>query len=470
MFLADSRQPTADSQWLIANRQLKKGYHLKKLGYFGALSLVVGNIIGVGIFTTTGYMANYIQSPAWMILAWLVGAIYALSGAMVYSVLASRYPLSGGDYQYLSKAIHPVTGYLFGWSAFFVTYSGSIAALSIAAAFYLSGIFGDSVFEKSLLLFSIFNFPISISVNKLIAILLIICFSWINYRGILLSGTSQIILTAGIFILLIIFSLAGTFSVNADYSLLFTGSGVSQDFSGFLISLIAVLFAYMGWTTAVYVAEEVNEPRSNLPKALISGVLIVGFIYLWVNIVYLIAVPISSMKDVVNIGSKTAVSLWGEPAKVILSGIVLVAVLGSLNSTILSGPRIYMAMGRDGFFSGRPAKQHAKFNAPYIAIIWQAIWSILLVVSGSFNELLSFVVFVAIIFSVGAGVISLKITLEEASYISLNKVASLFYLIFCLLILINTLVQKPVESISGLVLVLVALPFYYFESKKYNKK
>jgi len=117
-------------------------------------ALVVGNIIGVGIFTTTGYMANYIQSPLWMILAWFIGSLYALSGAVVYSILSSHYPLSGGDYQYLKNSINPMTGYMFGWSAFFVTYSGSIAALSIAGAFYLNGIFSSTDFNTSIINFS----------------------------------------------------------------------------------------------------------------------------------------------------------------------------------------------------------------------------------------------------------------------------------------------------------------------------
>ena len=442
---------------------------MKKLGFLGTLSLVVGNIIGVGIFTTTGYMANYIHSPAWMLLAWLVGAFYAISGAIVYGILSSRYPLSGGDYQYLRKAVHPLGGYMFGWSAFFVTYSGSIAALSIAASFYFNGIFTGFNLNESVLAVSVLGLSVNLTVTKLFAVFLIVVFSWINYRGIVLSGTSQIILTSVIFVLLIVFSITGSLSPLADYSLLISESGIGQDFSEFLLALIAVLFAYMGWTTAVYVAEEVNEAKSTLPRALIIGVLVVGFIYLWVNMVYLIAIPIPEMQNIVNIGTKVGVTLWGEQGQIVISGLILIAVFSSLNSTILSGPRIYMAMGRDGFMFGRPADLHPKYDAPYIAIIWQAIWSIILVLSGSFNELLSFVVFVVVIFSIGAGIISLKISLKRKSYFTQATIGSLFYLIFCLIILVNTLWHRPVESIIGLILVAIALPFYYFESRRIRR-
>ena len=439
---------------------------MKKLGFFGALSLVVGNIIGVGIFTTTGYMANYIQSPVWMFLAWLIGALYALSGAVVYGILSAHYPLSGGDYQYLKKSVNPLTGYLFGWSAFFVTYSGSIAALSIAGAFYLNGIFTSFDFDTSIINFSFLGIQINLNIIKFIAILIIAAFTWINYRGIVISGKSQIILTAVIFILLIFFSLTGTFSSQADYSLLLQGSGTGQDISGFFLALIAVLFAYMGWTTAVYVAEEVEEAKSILPKVLITGVIVVGFIYMWINLVYLIAVPLAEMKGIVNIGSAVAVTLWGEHGQIIVSGLILVAVLSSLNSTILSGPRIYMAMGRDGFFSGRPARLHKKYDVPHIAILWQSAWSIILVLTGSFNELLSFVVFIAIIFSIAAALISIKIYLRNNSFFTPTMAGLLFYLIFCILVMINTLWQKPMESLIGLVLVAIAIPFYVWEEKR----
>ena len=426
----------------------------------------MGNIIGVGIFTTTGFISQYLDSPLYIMLAWLIGAIYALSGAKVYGILAAEYPFSGGDYQYLARALHPLAGYLFGWAAFFVTYSGSIAALGIASAYYLNGIFNFSGFETVYSLLTIGSFEFNISYSKILAICFIILFSGISYRGILLSGTFQIVLTAAIFSLLIIFSITGSFSYAADYSLLQVESELGFSLSGFLTSLIAVLFSYIGWTTAVYVAEEIKEAKTVLPSALRLGVILVGFIYLWINLVYLIALPIPEMQDVINIATPVFDTLWGTGGGVIISAIILVAVFSSLNSTILSGPRIYMAMGRDGYFLGLTKDLHPKFNSPHRAIIFQAIWSIILVLSGSFNQLLSFVIFIIVAFSLMASFISFKIVLKnkDISFAAISGIT--FYGLFCLAIMGNTLIEKPVESIIGIILISIAFPFYYFDKKK----
>ncbi len=442
---------------------------MKKLGFAATLTLVVGNIIGVGIFTTTGYITTYLDSPILILLAWLVGAFYAVSGARVYSILTAAYPLSGGDYQYLNREIHPLAGYIFGWSAFFITYSGSIAALAIASAYYLLGIVNIANADYTFILISFGSYQVEYTHLKTIAILLIFVFSFINYRGIALSGKYQISLTFTVFILLVFFTLAGFLSPSADYGYLSVGVSRQVDLSGFLIALIAVLFSYSGWTTAVYVAEEVDKPRVTIPRALHLGVIIVGGLYLLINFIYLISVPIEEMEGVVNIASLVFQRLWGDKGALIISIIILVAIFSSLNSTILSGPRIYQAMGREGLFFGKTEKLHRIYGSPHIAIFLQMSWSVLLVMSGGFNQLLSFVVFVMILFSFIAAMISFKIILRNKQLKGLNLAAISFYGLFCLIMMINTLVEKPTESVLGIILLLPALPFYYFEKKVSQK-
>jgi len=432
----------------------------RKLGYGAALSLVVGNIIGVGIFTTTGFMAQYIRSPLIVVLAWLVGALYALSGAIVYGILVKHYPLSGGDYQYLSRAIHPFTGYVFGWSCFFVTYSGSIAALSIGAAIYLGGLLECVNFKAALISIPFLSFELSLT--KVTAIVLILIFSWINLQGIMISGRYQIILTATIFIFLLLFSFAGTISSVVNFDFLLVGGEIETSISGFFTALVAVLFSYMGWTSAVYVAEEINKAAKTIPHILLIGVLLVGFIYLWTNLVYLIAVPLENMIDVVNVAAIVSTKLWGNEGNIIISGFVFIAILSSLNSTILSGPRIYMAMGRDNYFYSITKKIHQKYYTPANALMLQAAWCIILVISGSFNQLLSFVVFIAIIFSILAGLVSFYKKPQRLW----QTMAIIFYLAFCTMILINTLWQRPYESIIGMMIVGVAIPFYFIEQRR----
>jgi len=438
---------------------------LKKLGFAATLTLVVGNIIGVGIFTTTGYITTYLTSPFLILLAWLVGAFYAISGARVYSILSTAYPLSGGDYQYLRHEVHPLAGYIFGWSAFFITYSGSIAALAIAAAHYFAGISNIPHADFSYTLISLGSIKVTYTHLKTLAIIFIIIFSIINYRGIILSGKYQISLTFIVFLMLLLFTLAGFISPKANYAYLLSVPSQQSYLSGFLIALIAILFSYSGWTTAVYVAEEVDNAKKTIPKALNRGVLVVGVLYLLINLVYLISVPIGEMKGVVNIASMVFNRLWGENGAILISAIILVAIFSSLNSTILSGPRIYQAMGREGLFFGKTKNLHRSFASPYIAILLQMIWSIILVISGGFNQLLSFVVFVMILFSFIAAIIGFQIIIRQKNISSGNLACLSFYGLFCLIMMINTLIEKPTESIFGIILLLPAIPFYYFEKR-----
>ncbi len=277
---------------------------------------------------------------------------------MVYGLLSSAYPISGGDYQYLSRMVHPMAGYLFGWSAFFVTYSGSVAALAIAAAYYLDGTLLFVNFDLILLKIGFFEF----SLIKVIAILAILFFTWVNYRGIIISGRFQILLTGGIFILLIGFAIAGSISTEIDTSRLQQQAEMSGDITGFLTALIAVLFSYMGWTTAVYVAEEIENARKILPKALLVGVILVAIIYLWINVVYLLSLSLAEMRGVVNIGSLIAEHLWGGYGQIVVSLLILVAILrlAELNHSV-GAPDLY-GDGTRRFFDGKNRK--APFRLP----------------------------------------------------------------------------------------------------------
>ena len=439
---------------------------MKKLGFIAALSLVVGNIIGVGIFTTTGYMTSYLQNPLVILLAWFVGALYALSGARVYAILSGAYPLSGGDFQYLKHELHPLAAYLFGWSALFVTYSGSIAALSIAAAHYLNALLAIPAFERTFQLLDLHWMTITTSSPKLIAIGFIVVFSWINYRGIYLSGLYQVTLTAGIFLLLLLFSGIGLLSPVADFGFFLNTPQSDFLISNFLIALVAVIFSYSGWTAAIYVAEEIKQPDVMVPRALQTGVILVGGIYLLINLTYLVALPVAEMRQVINIASQVFERLWGMQGAMIVSFIILIAVLSSLNSTILSGPRIYMAMGREGYLAGMTTQLHPRFDTPYKAIYLQMAWSIILVLSGSFNELLNFVIFVIVGFSLLAGLMAWKVIRRMASWSVLNVTAIGFYTLFCLIVMLNIFFEKPTESLTGFLLVLLALPLYFFETKR----
>jgi APA family basic amino acid/polyamine antiporter len=182
-------------------------------------------------------------------------------------------------------------------------------------------------------------------------------------------------------------------------------------------------------------------------------------------LVYLISLPVEEMKDVINIATPVFDNLWGRGGGIIISAVILIAVFSSLNSTILSGPRIYMAMGRDGYFFGLTKELHKKYKSPYKAIVFQAAWSILLVLSGSFNQLLSFVIFIIVSFSLMASIISYQIIYKKNKITVKSLFGIIFYGVFCLTIMANTLFEKPAESLVGIFLIALALPFYYFDKK-----
>jgi basic amino acid/polyamine antiporter, APA family len=440
-----------------------------KIGFKATLSLVIGNIIGVGIFTTTGYVANILDSSLLIMLLWILGGIYAISGAVVYGILAKEYPLSGGDFQYLKSEIHPVLGYMFGWSALTVTYTGSIAALAIGAAYYFNSVFDMGILNETIFNLSIFDWQIIFNDEKIIAILLVLIFSWINYRGINISANYQTVLTALIIIFIVIFSISGILSVK-DSVLFSVGESVSTSINNFLTAFIAVIFTFIGWTSAVYIAEEIEEPKQLIPKSLIYGVVIVTLLYLLINFLYLYALPIIELKNSINVATLVSENLWGTGIATAVSFFIFIAVLSTLNSSILSGSRIYMSMSREGYLFGKFADNHKKYFTPYKAIIIQAVWTIILIFSGSFNQLLSFIVFVIMIFSTLAGIISIKIIIRNKSIKQYLLIFSVIYTLICLLVGLNTFATQFMESIIGLGLIFISFLFYLIEKKPNVKK
>ena len=436
---------------------------INKIGFKPTLSLVIGNIIGVGIFTTTGYVATFLNSPFFILLLWIMGGIYAISGAVVYSILVKEYPFSGGDFQYLRSEFHQVLGYMFGWSALLVTYTGSIAALTIGAAYYFNSVFDVNIINEFKLNILVLNN------EKIIAICLVLIFSWINYRGLKISANYQSVLTSLIILFIFLFSLLGLFSVNnlENFSI---NESANLNINNFLTAFIAVIFTFIGWTSAVYIAEEIEKPKQIIPSSLINGVLIVTILYLFINVTYLITLPVSDMKGSINIATLVSEYIWGSEIATAVSFFIFVAVLSTINSTILSGSRIYMSMSREGYLFGKFADFHFKYNTPYKALIIQAIWSILLIISGSFNQLLSFVVFVIMIFSTLAGIMSIKIYFRNKISSIIKLILMIIYTLICLLVSVNTLATQFFESLIGLSLIFISFLFYLIEKKQIVKK
>ena len=369
-----------------------------------AYFLVVGNIIGIGIFTTPGYVANHIPVPGMLLMAWLLGGVIAFLGSVTYSELAAQFPRAGGDYHFLTHAFHPLYGFLFGWAAFLVTYTGSIATLSVGFAHYFMNIFHSSgkTISPALNVLGWELTPI-----KLVAIAVTGILTLVNARGLRIGARWQTGLTVLSLATLLGFIVLGGSSnqVQPKYLSPILPEHVSLELlTGFGVALMGIYFTYSGWTTIVYVAGEVREPGRIIPRAMIMGVVSVTVLYVLINGVYLLAVPISQMKNIVDVGYRALVVLRGERWSLFFSGMIMLAVLSTLNATILSGARIYYAMARDGLFFPGAGLLHPRRQVPVAALWYQFLWSMVLILSGTFNQLLTYTVFVMVGFAASSGI------------------------------------------------------------------
>ncbi len=443
----------------------------RRLGLFDATMIIVGNIIGIGIFTTTGLVADALPNPKMILLVWVLGGLLTLCGALTYAELGAMLPHAGGEYVYLREAYGPFWGFLSGWTYFFVTNPGSIAAMSLGACAYLKP-FRPSFFGHSLIEFHGLGIGWILSTDQLAAVGIVLIFSGINYLGVKQGSRAQNILT-----------IAKIFSIVAICGLGLTiGKGSWGHFSSqhvtetsalpghFALAMIAVYFAYTGWFASTYVASEIRQPERNIPYSVISGSLIVTVIYFLMNVAYLYAIAPDEMRGVINIGEKATTALFGTHTAMFLSVIILVSVLGAINSVILTAPRIYYAMARDGLFFKKAAMIHPTYRTPSYSIILQAAWTCLLTISGSFSQLLTYTVVAMLCFSIMTGVAIFRLRYSEPHLHRPYKthgfpwVPAVFVLSNCL-ILVNIALSQPGEALAGFIIVGLGAPIYFYWNK-----
>jgi APA family basic amino acid/polyamine antiporter len=364
---------------------------LRQLGVGSATALVVSNMIGTGIFTTTGFLAGDLGSVGLVMLIWVVGAICALAGAFCYSELGVNFPSSGGEYVYLTEAYGPTWGFMTGWASFFAGFSAPIALAALACSDYAGYFFPALKQASATHLFGSGDWEFKIGGAQIFASVLVIVFTVLNCLGVRRTANVQNILTALKILVIVLFILLG-FALGSGSAEHFSQPAVRTSsttlFSQFALSLFFIYLSYSGWNAATYVAEELRQPARTLPLSLALGTILVAVLFCALNLLFIYAVPLEQMKGVVAVGSLAASHLFGPAVAGIFSAAMAVSLFATVNAMVTIGPRVYFAMAKNGAFFAQAARVDPRWHTPINAIVAQGICAVVMTLTPFVNLLL----------------------------------------------------------------------------------
>lgn len=448
----------------------------RAIGPFTATLLVIGGVIGSGIFLTTGPMAQTLPSASLLILAWALGSLFALFGALTYAEMATMFPRSGGVYVFLREAFGPLTGFLYGWTTLLVVLAGGTAAVAVGFANYFSYFFPALSSAHIVADVPLGFTTLHIARSQIVAVAAIAMLGGINYLGVRSGSITNTVLTIAKVTGLILIPLFAIVSpqTTPDWTPVLPSAASMGDagvLSAFGVALIAVLWAVEGYYFVTYAAGEVRDPSRNLPRALTFGLLTVGAIYVIVNVAYLYALPMDVLRGTPRVAEAAATAMVGPAGGTIIVLTVLVSTLGADAAVILGASRLFYAMAKDGLLFPAAAAIHPRFNSPHIAIVGICAWSSVLTLTGTFEDLFTYVVFVSVLFSLLGGLAlfrlrSLRPEAERPYRVWGYPVVPALFILGALFMVINTLMSRPVQSIAGLGLLVLGLPAYWYWSRK----
>jgi APA family basic amino acid/polyamine antiporter len=437
----------------------------RRLGPLDAAAIVISNVIGVGIFITPGFVATLLPNRFAILGVWMLGGALAFAGALAYAELAARQPEAGGEYVYLREAFGSLAAFLTGWTSFVAGFSGAIAAGGVGVAVYLDRLVPGLGSAAPLASYHLGAFVATVSVRALVAIVTIFALALVQVRGVGLGRVVQNVLTTVKVTALIAFAVVGFIVAGVSGSAAYSADQPVRA-SGWLLALVPVMFSYTGWNAAVYVAEEIRQPVKNVPRALMIGTAVTVALYLALNALYLRVVPQGQFTGTMAVGEVAAERLFGSAAGVMFAVVAVVIILSSLSAMTTAGPRVYFAMARDGVFVPAAARVHPRYRTPAVAIIAQAAWSSLLVLSGTFEQLLTYTGFGVILFSALA-VLSLFFVRRTAKQAAVFRAwgypwAPALFCIVGFAIVVNTIREAPGVASAGLAVMAAGVPLYWW--------
>jgi basic amino acid/polyamine antiporter, APA family len=450
----------------VAGTQLVRGLKL-----FDATAIIVGSMIGSGIFIVSADMARQLGSSGLLLAAWGITALMTVLGALSYGELAAAMPRAGGQYVFLREAYGPLFGFLYGWTLFLVIQTGTIAAVAVGFAKFF-GLFAPWASASNVLV----PLPLGyrVSSQHLVAILVISVLTWVNCKGLREGATVQNIFTVakvGGLLTLVLMGLilpANPAAVQSNFHRLVPDSFGLGLLSIMGAALVGSLFAADAWNNVTFTGSEVVNPKRNLPLSLFLGTAAVSLIYFAANVVYLRTLPLEAIASAPEdrVGTLAAQSLMGSGGLTFINVAILISTFGCTNGLILAGARVYYAMARDGLFFKKVGEVSPRSHTPIFSLIVQAVWASLLVLSGTYNELLEYVIFAALLFYVltvtGLFILRKKRPEMERPYKAFGyPVLPAVYVLLAALVMVDLLVVKPRFTWPGLMIVLTGVPVFF---------
>jgi len=431
----------------------------KDLRLYGLTMVAIGSCIGSGIFLTPSQIAGYLPSPLWILLVWALGGIITLTGALTFAELGSMFPQAGGVYVYLKEAYGELFGFLYGWAYLLVITSGANAALSIACAYYLA-----------------FIFPLDETGIKITAVVALIIVTVVNILRVRAAEVFTNVFTGlkllGVAAVIIIGILWGKARADLFYTEMAPLEG--NLLAAFGLALIGVLWSYGGWQHATFVAGEARDAKRTIPRAMIIGALVVAVVYLLTNVAYLFMLPVDAIAASNSLAAD-AISTILPFGGILIALLIAISTFGTLGIYTLSAPRIYYAMSRDGLFFKKLAWVHPRYRTPVYAILVQSAWAVVLLLFwGTFEDLITYVVFTDWIFfgltAVGIFIFRRKLKDHPRPYKTLGyPVVPLIFISITFLFVLNSLIEKPLHAWAGLILMALALPVFFTFKKRREK-
>ena len=435
----------------------------RRLTAFAATNLVVANMIGAGIFTTSGLLLDRLGDARLLLLLWLAGGALALLGALCYGELGAALPRAGGEYAYLAELFHPLLGFLTGWVSFFVGFSAPLAASALGLAEYLGRAWP-----------SLLAFADPERARQVVAVLAIAVLALVHLRGLDLGARVQNVLTVGKVALILGLVAAGFALGRGSLAHLVpdaVGGGAGPGWRTVGLSLMWIMFAYSGWNASGYVGAEIRDPARGLPRSLLLGTALVTALYLALNLLYVYALPAAAMRGQIAVGGAAAARLFGPAAERAISTLIAFALVSSVSALILLGPRVYYAMARDGYLFRALARVDPTTRAPRAAILLQCLIAVVMAVTGTFDQILTYMGFCLGIFPIVAvaGVIQLRRRGALPFRMPAYPLPPLAFAAASLAMLALAYAERPVESSIAVVTVLAGVPFYVVFARRLRR-